>query len=99
MAEHFGYTEEYVLSHNPAWLKRKYTEVLRERYAQHRLRVIETYKGMTMTLDSAFNKGKNMEKLLPGLYEEDAAEYGDDAREDNNSAYNNTIWWDKEPGA
>ena len=62
VSSHYHYTEEYVLSHTPDWLKRKYEQAMEEKYNESRMHTLENYKGLMLLADSLFNKGKGFEE-------------------------------------
>lgn len=56
-------------SHTLEWLNAKVERGQKEKYEQSQSRVWENVKGLLVTLDYVFNKGKNANKLMPS-YEE-----------------------------
>jgi hypothetical protein len=65
VASHYGYTEEYVLSHTPEWLARKSKQAAQEKIDEHRMRIVEGFKGLALFMDMAFNKGREIDEILP----------------------------------
>lgn len=70
VSSHFGYSEEYILSHSPAWVNRKSGQARREQFEKHSERVLEGFKSLALLVDSALNGGKAWDKLLPSSLEE-----------------------------
>jgi hypothetical protein len=70
VSSHFGYREEYVLDHSLSWLGRKYQQALKEQFDNSSMRVIEGFKSLILLVDTAFNKGKDFEKIVPPTYED-----------------------------
>ncbi|MFD1423429.1 hypothetical protein ACFQ4J_06690 [Laceyella tengchongensis] len=87
MASHYGYTEEYVLSHTPEWLARKSKQATQEKIDEHRMRIVEGFKGLALFIDLAFNKGREMDQILPPL---DKEKTGSSQPDD---PFLNTMWW------
>lgn len=57
------------MDHTMAWLNRKYNQAMRNQFDRHNQRVLEGYKSLTLLIDSAFNKGKGWDTILPQDYE------------------------------
>lgn len=87
MASHYGYTEEYVLSHTPEWLARKSRQAAQEKIDEHRMRIVEGFKGLALIIDLAFNKGREMDQILPPLNMEEMNSGQPDG------PFMETIWW------
>jgi hypothetical protein len=70
VSSHYGYREEEVMDHTPEWLNRKFDQAMREKWEDSQNRVWEGFKSLALLVDVAFNKGKSMDQLMPGSYEE-----------------------------
>lgn len=57
------------MDHSLSWLNRKFKQAAKERWDQSSVNVMEGYKSLLLLIDSAFNKGKDFDKILPSSYE------------------------------
>jgi hypothetical protein len=94
VSSHFRYTEEYVLSHSPAWVNRKSKQAREEQYEQHTQRVMESFKGIALIVDSIFNKGQNWSELLPPSLEDALKMQG--KTEEKPSQFIEGTWWKRD---
>lgn len=90
VASHFGYTEEYILSHTPEWLVRKSKQAVREKGEEHRLRIIEAFKGLALFVDLALNQGREIDQILPPFNKKET----DSSEPDG--PFIETMWWKSE---
>ncbi|MEH7114511.1 hypothetical protein V7124_19420 [Neobacillus niacini] len=91
MTRHFSYTEEYVLSHSPSWLSRKFEQAKREQYEDHQTKVLQGFQSALLVLDAVFNKGKEFNKILPPSIE--AAMEQSKVQEETKSKFVEGTWW------
>lgn len=94
VSSHFSYTEEYVLDHSPDWINRKYIQAAKERWKQSQTRIQEGVQSLIVMMDMAFNKGKNINQILPGSFE-DAMQMQKQAHTAA-KAYIKGSWWKSE---
>lgn len=96
VSSHYGYTEEYVLSHTPYWLRRKVEQALNEKYDSHTSSVRGQYQSFLLLLDTMFNKGAEFDTILPPTREQAISrntEQSDGVVESNPNQYDKTQWW------
>lgn len=91
VSSHFNYTEEYVLSHTPSWVNRKSRQAQKEQFETHTQHVVEGFKSLALLIDSALNKGKSWDKILPSSLEE-ASELQFE-KEKKNTQFIVGMWW------
>lgn len=91
VSSHFGYLEDYVLEKTPEWIKRKYMQAAREKHEQHRVRILESFKGLSLMVDSFANKGKGADSILPPPFDEAVKEKQKKVEE--NDEYLAGEWW------
>lgn len=91
VSSHFGYTEEYVLEHTPAWISRKFLQAQREKFEEHQRKVFSGFQSLLLLLDATFNKGKDFDKIIPPSLE-DAKEI-EIQRERARETFINSQWW------
>lgn len=70
VSNYFGYTEEYVMEHTPAWVNRKFQQVQKEKFVEHQRSVFAGFQSLLLLVDAAFNKGKDFNKIMPSSLEE-----------------------------
>ncbi|MBH8599068.1 MULTISPECIES: hypothetical protein [unclassified Thermoactinomyces] len=73
--------------HTPEWLARKSRQAAQEKIDEHRIRIVENFKGLALFIDLAFNQGREADQILPSLYEEER----NLSQADN--PYIETMWW------
>ncbi|MDA1828529.1 MULTISPECIES: hypothetical protein [Bacillus cereus group] len=96
VSSHYGYTEEYVLSHTPYWLRRKVEQALNEKYDSHTSSVRGQYQSFLLLLDTMFNKGAEFNTILPPTREQaisNNVQESDEVVENNPNQYDSTQWW------
>lgn len=91
VSSYYRYTEEYVLSHTPEWLKRKYEQAVEEKYNDSRIRTFESFKGLMLLADTLFNKGQGVNEIAPP-YNEINKEKAETAQEE----FVGGSWWQPE---
>jgi hypothetical protein len=91
VSKHFNYTEEYVLTHSPSWLTRKFKQAQREQFQDHQLKVVQGFQSAMLMLDVVFNKGKDFQNILPPTYEQ--AVESIKAKQEVKSQYVQGKWW------
>lgn len=91
VSSHFAYSEEYVLSHTPEWLNRKFNQAMKEKWEQSQSRVWEGFKSLALMVDVAFNKGRSMSQLMPDSYESALAM--NQRASENNEKFIKGQWW------
>ena len=91
VSKHFGYTEEYVMEHTPAWIRRKFEQSQREQFSEHQRQVFAGFQSLLLLLDGAFNKGKDFNKIMPPSLEE--AMKLEQQQKIAQESYIAGIWW------
>lgn len=91
VSSHYGYMEEYVLDHTPAWIERKYIQAMKEKHEDHRVKILESFKGISLLVDAALNKGKNQDSLLPLPFDEYFNQVEEKKRDEKE--YVEGEWW------
>lgn len=91
VSQHFQYTEEYVLSHTPAWINRKFKQAQKEQFESHNTKVLEGFQSALLIMDAVFNKGREFNKILPPSIE--AAMEQNRAKEEVKSKFIAGTWW------
>lgn len=79
------------MDHTLAWLNRKYKQAMKSQFYAHNRRVIEGYKALTLLIDSAFNKGKGWDEILPQDYEKAIEREREEAND--TSEFVTEKWW------
>ena len=78
------------MDHTLDWVVRKYKQARKEEYEKSNSRVIEGFKSILLVLDSALNKGADMDKILPSY--EDALKQQSNEKE-KPSIFIEKQWW------
>ena len=77
------------MDHTLSWVVRKYKQARKEEFEKSNSRVIEGFKSILLVLDSALNKGADMDKILPS-YEEVMKQQ---SNEEKPSIFIEKQWW------
>ncbi|OTW86369.1 hypothetical protein BK702_15195 [Bacillus thuringiensis serovar cameroun] len=96
VSSYYGYTEEYVLSHTPYWVRRKAEQALQEKYDSHTNAVRGQFQSYMLLLDSLFNKGADFNTILPPTRDQAIAGSNQSQSEvegPNQEQYDKTMWW------
>ncbi|MGR5963131.1 hypothetical protein ACT7DN_30305 [Bacillus paranthracis] len=97
VSSYYGYTEEYVLDHTPAWIKRKYKQAITEKYERHVESVYGQFKSYLLLMDSMMNEGKDFTNILPPTLDAAIEQQKNQAEstdaQNNQEEYVKTPWW------
>lgn len=79
------------MDHTLEWVVRKYKQGRKEEFEKSNSRVIDGFKSILLVLDSALNKGKDMDKILPSY--EEAMRLQQSDNEEKPSIFIEKQWW------
>lgn len=79
------------MEHTFSWLNRKYDHAMKEQFDNSSSRILEGYKSLLLLVDSAFNKGKDFDKILPPSYEMALESLQENTKE--NAKFVSGQWW------